>query len=327
MTTTVNLVSWTANPIETLLHLWEASRSEGVCFPLQHWTTVLATPTHPQHADAWQTFHGILDAGIPVAENVSLTFMLDNVSIELREQMVRHRIGHHFGDRLGADLVPDLADSTWWSQSMRVLNMGKFATNRRYRVPVGVDADKYHAFMLSAEAFYNEMVEDGVPREDARAVLPLACTHRISWTTNLAAVRHVLHKRGCWILQLGLWQPVITGMVEQMATKIDPVFRRLISPPCVKGDKFTGCHFELDNVKRLKDEDPLPPCQLFLSQHKDVALYNERPDQTAWYSVLKCCEDGISWQHKNRTKQKQLRQMATTYEELWNRDINTGATR
>lgn len=373
MKPTVTLLSHTIRPLETLYACWEASRhNRPIETPNEIFSKACSTGDESELLKARELFSQIMDAGIPVAENVSFTFLLEGISIALREQMVRHRIGVHFGDRLGVDIVPDLADSTWWAQSMRILPMERFASEEAYDIPesirdrpctclfgrrwgirtvngrwwtgnsfhhiayhaqtwgslqeaaehvasnrkyldnaaisASVGDPRYHAIELppsevrdrvlrhcqcnrkitvrgepmTLEKFYreqmgwiqsayNRLVEAGVPLEDARNLIPLAATSRTTWTTNLAALKHILGKRGCWILQLGVWEPIIRGMVEELANKIDPIFRTLISPPCVNKGKYTGCKFELDNSRRIQGEDEIPPCRLFISQQPEHA--------------------------------------------------------
>lgn len=265
----VTLVSWTQDPIGTIYKLWEASKSNR---PYREIEKELAeADNNPAIETVRSIFEKVVDSKIPVAENIDFIFLLENVSISFREQMVRHRIGVKVGDRIGVDIVPDLADSTWWSQSMRILDMGDFAANGRFHQPEGISelaAKRFRTAMRAAEDGYNDLLELGVSMEKAREVIPLAATHRISWKLNLSALQHIVGKRGCWILQGDLWEPVIRGMVEELATKVDPYFRTLIAPPCVKNGKFVSCSFKLDNERRVSGEDSIPPCALYLKGEK-----------------------------------------------------------
>lgn len=101
-------------------------------------------------------------------------------------------------------------------------------------------------------------------------VLPLSVQHRISWTLNLSAIQHIVKKRSCWILQLGFWESVIFGMINELCEKVSPVFASLITPPCIVNEKFKGCVHPLDSLKRCQGEDPLPPCSLYLHNSSEV---------------------------------------------------------
>jgi thymidylate synthase ThyX len=148
----------------------------------------------------------------------------------------------------------------------------------------------YDKFMLEVQHMYHDLRRTwNIPEEDAREVLPLATTHRISWTLNLAAIRHIIGKRSCWILQLGHWGPVLEGMVDELATKVHPYLRTLINPPCVKGeDEYVGCPYKLDNEKRTCRQDPRPPCLLWQCQEREQAAFfnEEQAEMAASYSKL-----------------------------------------
>lgn len=339
MKPTVQLITHTNYPLETIYLLWEASRHN------QQIMTAQAVAEKRKEDPAFDAkirklFTDVLNSGIPVAENISFTFLLENVSIALREQMVRHRIGVRVGDRVGCDHVPDLADSTWWSQSMRILDMGSFASDGAYDVPDTIQGnqatahytlgpvnveDAYRGAMHNAGQVYKELVAAGVPAEDARNVIPLGATHRISWTLNLAALKHIIGKRGCWILQLGVWEPVIRGMVDRLAEWVDPIFRDLIAPPCIKGDKFAGCCFKLDNERRIDGEDSIPPCSLYLNHHADEALQTvRRGDTDGERTVWQPWADGPGFRTDDLAKQARYVRMKGEYRALWGRDPDTG---
>lgn len=290
---TVRLISWTQRPIATVYILWQASRSNDE----------LTSPhlIDDESLEVRDVFRKVIASKIPVAENIHFTFLLEDVSISFREQMVRHRIGVKVGDRIGVDIVPDLADSTWWSQSMRILDMGTFCEEGRYHVPEGLDSEQSAIFltaMQGAERAYQELIEQGVSMEKAREVIPMATTHRISWTLNLAALQHVVGKRGCWILQGDLWIPILRGMIKELVENVSPLFRELIAPPCTDCGKYRDCLFKLDNERRLASQDEIPPCSLWLRQS------GRSPEGGAW-------------------NQKRFEEMKKTYGELWARDPET----
>jgi len=306
MEPTVTLVNYTRDPLETVWVLWQQSKIDG---PTS--LDVDEVKRTVPRADLEALFWDVLRQKIPISENIHFLFVLEGVSISLREQMVRHRIGTHFGDNYGVDTVPDLAQSSWWSQSMRIQDMGGFADRGMYRVPdtlagksvgctvdgsprPGGDAlskisatDAYTGLMRQIQQTYSALVESGVPMEDARELIPLGAQHRISWDLNLAALQHIVAKRGCWILQLGIWGPIIHGMINQIATKVHPMFARIVAPPCISADdKFTSCQYRLENQRRVPDmqgevPDAHPPCPLWLCRDETGrAALNEELDVT-----------------------------------------------
>lgn len=267
----VTLLSWTNNPVETVHAVWEASKGEDALLdPAAVAAEAKADPDYKATVQA--LFLKILEQRIPIAEHVNFVFMLEGVSVSFREQMVRHRIGTCASpERLGLDIVPDLAKSSWWSQSMRIQSMERYATDGAYRKPDSVYGNPravaiYEQAVHSAQNAYAALVAAGVPMEDARDVIPLGATHRISWSLNLAALLHVVGERSCWILQYGLWGPIIRGMVDELERKVDPLFRLIVAPPCVEkaSDTFKGCVYRLENERRAEGLDAHHPCPLYL---------------------------------------------------------------
>lgn len=275
----VTLVEWPRNPIETVYYLWQAARDNEPIKSNPESIKLECLGDPELEKKVRETFEKVIDSSIPIAENLNFVFLLENVSISFREQMVRHKIGVKVGERLGVDMFPDIHDSTWWVQSMRVLDMGKFAEDDLYRLPESIanhpDANVRETYidqMHQTAATYQFLLNKKVPIEDAREVIPLGAQHRLSWGLNLSALMHICKKRSCWIPQIGTWGPIIEGMVEELATKVDPYFRRLVTPPCIKGDEFTGCVYKLDNERRVDRSDPLLPCPLYINNESRIVL-------------------------------------------------------
>lgn len=373
--TSVRLLSCTKHPVETIYVEWLQSRSEGdVPLPeevasrcdVTRW--LLKSEKHPMGGDrptpedrkfletVEKTFRDVITMKIPVAETIDFVFLLEHCPIALREQIVRHRIGHRYGGVLGADIIPDLAESTFWSQTTRVLNMGSFASEGEYLVPESVEGNKspmpgqemrespktledfYHEQFNWAQSAYNKLLRAGVPAEDARNILPLGMQHRLTWKMNLSALLHVVSKRGCWIAQLGMWEPVIRGIIEELATKVHPMFRRLIDPPCFdKEGKFSGCVFKLENDNRVIGSDPYAPCPLYLHHHEEQAeregraAENVNKEKFSGWRRSTVSVDGATYNwhpYQNgflsERKLIDLTVRGKKYAKLWGRDVWTG---
>jgi hypothetical protein len=324
----VTLLSHTGLPLETVMSLWNASKDElPLLTPQQVKDTV-----DPE--EVRKLFRDVIAQHIPVGESVDFVFMIEGVSVSWREQAVRHRIGvKPSPERLGIDIgmvdvktIPDLADSVWWSQSMRIQNMGKFATNGNYRIPDEItkhpDSEKllleYNALMKDIEAGYNKLVKAGIPMEDARELIPLGATHRISWKLNISSLQHIVSKRGCWILQLGIWGPVIEGMIRELTEKVDPIFGELVTPPCLKGDDFKGCVYMEENRRRYTGDDALPPCPLHLVNHWLPLSGNPAGTDEETAKDLKKLEAlGVP-------RAEEMLERAESYRKFWGRDPFNG---
>lgn len=306
---TVELVSYTQHPIPTAYYLWQ--RSKLANFKMTFFEVVDKYEIGGDFAkEVDELFMKIIRQEIPVSENIEFIFMINDDSISHREQMVRHRIGHKHGDNFGVDIIPDDSKSSYWSQSMRILDMSQFFNEGRFLVPDSIadneEAEKAYLFTLGViQECYSDMVNKfHIPFEDARNIMPLASTMDISWKLSLQSLLHVLGKRSCWILQLGLWEPIITGMIEEICKWIHPMFREIILPPCFSEGEFKECVYKLENERRVSGEDALCVCPLYLgTQETYPANLTE-----------------LSEEHLNETAER-----GEKYQKLWGRNIWTGA--
>lgn len=247
-----------------------------------------------------ELFRSIMSQEVPVMENVWFTFMMEDVPVAWREQAVRHRIGTRYGDNYGVDLYAG-DDASFWSQSMRIQSMANFANEGKYHIPPTVDAIQgaeavYASAMGTIEWAYRELVETyNVPMEDARNLIPLGATHRISMTINLRALKGIIGKRGCWILQMGLWGPVIKSMIDELVHKVDPIFRELVEPPCVTAGVFNECKFKLENERRVDGRDDMPICPLYWSSERPELRRDQVPLKHYWSMVDRIPEYAELW--------------------------------
>lgn len=441
----VTLMNPPQNVLELVYAIWQASKTEDELMDVED----VKKCVFPREVE--KLFRAVIAQRIPVGEHIDFVFMLENVSVSFREQMVRHRIGTKASpERVGSDIVmeelPNLADSSWWSQcftgdtkikllngesktlkelskksggfwvysctkdgqivpgcahsarktghkevceveldngqvirctldhlwmrrdgtyieaknmvegeslmplhknhkviaikmlgvfedvyditvdefhnfalgagvfvhnSMRIQNMGKFADNKQYRMPESIlnhpNSEElrmlYDTTMASIQQVYNLLVKTDIPMEDAREIIPLGAQHRISWKLNLGALQHIVGKRSCWILQLGIWGPIIKGMVNELATKVHPIFREIVTPPCIKNEQFGGCVYHEECERRLDGRDKLPPCPLHYNKHiNGNADFNQ---------------DTLPMYHE-------MVERAKEYEEFWGRNPYTG---
>lgn len=339
----VTLMTWTQRPLETVYAVWQASKN------IEPLMSIGEVRAQVPKEDVEQLFRAVVAQRIPIGEHINFVFMLENVSMSWREHAVRHRIGTKASpERLGSDMVhvetiPDLADSSFWSQSMRIQDMGAFADQGAYRIPeslVGKSCeflddtgcvarssamDLYNETMAVIQHAYKALVAAGVPMEDARELIPVGVQHRMSWSLNMSALQHIIGKRGCWILQLGTWGPVIRGMVRELVEKVSPIFQELIVPPCIdpEDDEFIGCAFREECRRRLTGDDALPPCPLHLAQEQC-----KDPD---WVRLNVAKEDFRILNPRNPAgksvelpRRSEMLDRIESYTRFWGRDVYTG---
>ncbi|MDR2191692.1 MAG: FAD-dependent thymidylate synthase [Endomicrobium sp.] len=116
-----------------------------------------------------------------VLEHSSFTFAIEGVSRALLAQLTRHRI------------------ASFSVQSQRYV---KFKDGVEFVIPTTVSKDetlfaKFNSFLKQSQDFYKELIELGVPAEDARYVLPNASSTKIILTMNARELRHFFSLRAC----------------------------------------------------------------------------------------------------------------------------------
>ena len=112
-----------------------------------------------------------------VLEHASITYKLNGVSRALTHQLVRHRI------------------ASYSQKSQRYVKEAQFD----YIVPPSLKDKGMDVFFDQAakeiQRLYNTMVSHGVAAEDARYILPNACTTDIVVTMNFRELRHFFRLR------------------------------------------------------------------------------------------------------------------------------------
>ena len=112
-------------------------------------------------------------------EHVSFTFAIADVSRALLAQITRHRI------------------ASFSVQSQRYVKQDGFD----YVVPPSIQAlgaeqvERFWAQMAQIDRWYREWIESGIPKEDARFVLPNAATTRMVVTMNARELMHFFELR------------------------------------------------------------------------------------------------------------------------------------
>jgi thymidylate synthase (FAD) len=77
---------------------------------------------------------------------------------------------------------------------------------------------------------YNELVALGVPKEDARMVLPNACETSLYLSCNLRELIHMANERLCTRAQ---WE--IRDLVKEMVSLVDSELHFMLVPKCKSG--------------------------------------------------------------------------------------------
>ena len=149
-------------------------------------------------------------------EHIVFTFAISGVTRTLSHQLVRHRAGLAFDQ-----------------QSQRYVNYKRPA----YMVPGTIqDApqelrERYVAEMDESLAFYSELLEAGVPGEDARFVMPNATRTNLVMTTNLRALIHMSGLRLCTMAQWEIRR--LFQLIRHEIFAVSPFLGSFLAPKCV----------------------------------------------------------------------------------------------
>jgi thymidylate synthase ThyX len=198
---------------------------------------------------------------IPIAEMVHFVFRLDDVTIALREQLVRHRT------------------NSYWVQSGRITDNSKISDEGRYNVPESVRENEklsevWHTAWGHTQDAYQYLRDNGVPDEDCRELVGSGATHRLTMGVNLRSLIELLKHRTCYIAQ-GHWVEVVMQMVKAVSA-VDPLFSVLGHPPCWDHNKkFTRCKYEGICQERHEGKDPHPVCPIWFGKEETAEDVSE----------------------------------------------------
>ncbi len=151
-----------------------------------------------------------------VIEHASFTFSLEDVSRAMTHQLVRHRI------------------ASYTQQSQRYVT---YDTLEKYVTPPSItDNDEakktFDDTLEKISETYQKLLKIGIPKEDARFILPNAAKTNIIVTMNARELRHFFNLRCCARAQ---WE-IIEVAVEMLkqAKKAAPALFENCGPTCVE---------------------------------------------------------------------------------------------
>ena len=157
----------------------------------------------------------IIDMGhLSTFEHVSFTFAIEGVSRVLTHQLVRHRI------------------ASYSQQSQRYVAEHDF----EYIIPPAVAANpvakaKFEQLMTMIRQTYSELVDMGVPQEDARYVLANAAETKIVVTMNARSLLNFFELRCCTRAQWEI-RALANAMLSQVQ-QVAPLLFAKAGPTCV----------------------------------------------------------------------------------------------
>ena len=167
-------------------------------------------------------------------EHASFTFAVEGVSRVATHQLVRHRM------------------ASYSQQSQRYVGM----TGNECVVPSSVEADAralavFKEQIGSAQRAYDELVSLGIPKEDARFILPHGAETRIVVTMNARELHHFFALRLCRRAQ---WE--IRALAREMLRAVReaaPVLFVTAGPSCVTEGACREAHSCGQPYKDMED--------------------------------------------------------------------------
>ena len=160
---------------------------------------------------------GVVESGHgSTIEHVVFTFGISGVSRTLSHQLVRHRAGVAFDQ-----------------QSQRYV---KFSGATTLLPPTLAEADpdlraRYEAQVDGALDLYAELLEAGIPGEDARFVFPNATRTNLVMTANLRALIHMSGLRLCTMAQWEIRR--LFQLIRHEVFAVSPFLGSFLAPKCV----------------------------------------------------------------------------------------------
>lgn len=185
---------------------------------------------------------GVIESGHgSTIEHVVFTFGITGVSRTLSHQLVRHRAGVAF-DQQSQRYVKFKGASTMLPGSLAEADPGL--------------RERYEEQVEGALELYGELVEAGIPGEDARFVFPNATRTNLVMTTNLRALIHMSGLRLCTMAQWEIRR--LFQLIRHEVFAVSPFLGGFLAPKCVP---LGYC----DEMGNRDGHCPIRP-------HKDVVL-------------------------------------------------------
>ena len=151
-------------------------------------------------------------------EHVNCTFAIEGVSRSLLAQLTRHRL------------------CSFSVQSQRYCKL-----DNNFVIPKTLEGDKeiIGETLNQIMNCYETLIENGVKKEDARAILPNATCTNLVLTCNLRQLIHICNLRLCKRAQMEIRE--LVGLMKDEVIKELPFMREFLNPNCRNCTEINGC--------------------------------------------------------------------------------------
>ena len=147
-------------------------------------------------------------------EHASFTFAISGISRACSHQLVRHRLASY--SQRSQRYVKDVAPKWVMPETIR---KSEFNT-------------VYLSYLAGVMRLYTEMVDHGIPEEDARYILPNATDTQIIMTMNARELIHFCQTRTCNRAQLEI-QTLAIDIAAILIGQFPDIFKGLLLPRCL----------------------------------------------------------------------------------------------
>ena len=189
----VTLVQATPNPVETIAQI------ASICYD--------SNPKNPMAL----VKHLYAGGHHSVFEHIYFTFKIEGISRACSHQLVRHR------------------HCSFTQRSQRYCSEDGFEVVEPKTIE-NAGLSYYYDWLKNEVKEGYEYLQNNVPNEDARYVLPNACTTSLYLSCNLRELIHMANERLCTRAQ---WE--IRDLVREMCRLVDPQLQFMLVPKCKSG--------------------------------------------------------------------------------------------
>ena len=201
----VTLVNYTPNPELTIVATARSSASQLTMEELWH------KLNSQQISDLLKQ---LLDSGhLSTFEHASFTFNIQGISRVTSHQLVRHR----------------LASYTQQSQRYVTLKNHRYVTPPTIAEQAGLRT-QYQQAIENAHQLYFQMLEAGIPMEDARYIMPQAIETQMVMTMNARELLHACSLRLCLRAQWEIME--LFEIIKTEIEKVAPYLGAELKPKC-----------------------------------------------------------------------------------------------
>lgn len=150
---------------------------------------------------------------------MSTIWLISYVTRAFTHQIVRYAVGTAFVQ-----------------ESMRFLGAkGEYYVLATHRITESPFIDRYEKAAYHSIEIYNVLIDDGIPSEDARGILPTNILTQMFFFTSLLGLKDIYAQRMCCQAQQGEWQPVLKQMRDILKETYGEEISNMLQAPYEKG--------------------------------------------------------------------------------------------